>query len=180
MQTGARIRRVFQQPYLVFVLLWTSEMFPSRVYNDYRQRGCPMWREDARSCTLSVALFITRHSLVVYFALTHQEWEHIFCLPFANPTPTQRGQRIYIRQCCDFIQSGWNLPFSVENRLRRTDWRKWGVRLLGDVHYKSDVVVRQKFWNWTNRKLSPRKRSISWNPLKVHIEWSFFNLKNLL
>lgn len=64
MQIGARIRRVFRQPYLVFVLLRTSGTFPSRVYNDYRQRGCPMWREDSGSRTLSVALFITRHSLL--------------------------------------------------------------------------------------------------------------------
>ena len=60
-----------------------------------------------------------------------------------------------------------------------------GVRLLSDVHYKFDVVVRQEIWNWrtaqqTDRKLSPRKRSIPQNPLKVYIERSFFNLKNPL
>ena len=73
MQIGAQIRRVFRQPYLVFVLQRTSGTFPSRVYNDYRQRGCPTRREDARSRTLSVALFITRHPFLVYFALTYQE-----------------------------------------------------------------------------------------------------------
>jgi hypothetical protein len=29
--------------------------------------------EDSRSCTLPVALFVTRYPLLVYFALTHQD-----------------------------------------------------------------------------------------------------------